>query len=372
MFTLTTSILWSFAFFFAFLYTLFIFSLILYLLPTIKNLLNYSKFKKITTFEYLVGADLHWILLTFIFLVFFLNYSWSSAPVSAWFGNLIFTQFQSKISYLVLFIFYLVLVVYTTSFYFSSKGLYDFVIINLNFFFWVFFLFFVNNLFTFIFFIEILSTLIFLLLITSTFSTTYFYNNLNLNLNNYFNLNTPLFFLQTLLYFFWMSLITSLNLFLFLILFYLKFLSFDWFIFEFIFFYVTFMSETKDLFFVLFVWLNLLFCIFLKCGLVPFYFWKPIFFKGLPTHVLFFYIFFFYFFLFLFLIYFFLIYVNEIFFYFIFVNIILLLIGFAMLLFILCEAYYLKAFFALSSIINTLFVFLALSGTNLENFIFFC
>jgi hypothetical protein len=86
---------------------------------------------------------------------------------------------------------------------------------------------FTNDIFNLYVFIEILSTLITLLLITSTFSTTYFYNNLNLNLHNYFNNTTPFFFVQMLMYFFWISLISSLNLFFFLILFYIKFLTFD-------------------------------------------------------------------------------------------------------------------------------------------------
>ena len=233
------------------------------------------------------------------------------------------------------------------------------------------FLFHANTLFTVIFFIEILSTLVFLLLITSAFSTTYFYNNLNLNLHSYFNPSTPLTYLQMLMFYFWISLIASLNLFFFFILFYLKFFTFDWFLLEFIFYYIILANDYKDVFFIVFVWLNLLFSIFLKCGLVPFYFWKPAFFKGIPLHALFFYIFFFYFFIFLFFIYFFLVYVNEVFFFFLYVNVCLLLVGFLILLFILCEAYYLKAFLALSSILNTLFVFLALNGITFTDFIFF-
>jgi hypothetical protein len=46
------------------------------------------------------------------------------------------------------------------------------------------------------------------------------------------------------------------------------------------------------------------------------------------------------------------------------------MLGFLLLLFILAEAFYLKTFLALSSILNTLFVFLALSGTNLTDLIF--
>ena len=241
----------------------------------------------------------------------------------------------------------------------------------LIFFFWIHFIFFANTIFTFIFFIEIISTLISLLIITSVFSTTYFYNNLNLNFHNYFNNTTPFFFVQMLLYFFWISLVSSLNLFFFLILFYLKFLTFDWFFFEFIFIYIINVSDLKDIFFIVIIWFNLLFCIFLKCGLVPFYFWKPIFFKGMPTHSLFFYILFFYFFIFLFFLIFFLSYLSEIFYFFIGVNICILLTGFFILLFILCEAYYLKAFLALSSILNTLFVFLALNGTSTFDFNFY-
>jgi hypothetical protein len=174
-----------------------------------------------------------------------------------------------------------------------------------------------------------------------------------------------------LMYFFWISLVTSLNLFFFLILLFLKFSTFDWYLIEFIFFYITLTNEIKDLFFIFFIWFNFLFSIFLKCGLVPFYFWKPIFFKGMTIQLLFFYIFFFYFFLFLFILKIILLSLNEIFFFFIFVNIFLLLIGFVFLFFILCEAYYIKAFFALSSIINTLFVFLAVNSTNFLNIIFF-
>jgi len=91
----------------------------------------------------------------------------------------------------------------------------------------------------------------------------------------------------------------------------------------------------------------------------------------MPIHSLFFYITFFYFFIFLFFIYFFLNYTNEIFHFFLAINIILLLVGFFILLFILAEAYYIKSFLAMSSILNTLFIFLSLNGINIIDFIFF-
>ena len=362
---------WSFNYFFFFVYITIFFSIIFYLINSLKFFLTETKIKKLNTFDYLSGHDLFFFVLTPLFLFLIILFSWSGPFLNAWFNNLIFTSFQLKISYLILIFFFLVNLFYISSFYFSSKDLIDYFIVNFNFFFWIFFLFYCNNIFTFIFFIEILSTLIFLLIITSTFSTTFYYNNLNLNLYNYFHSVTPFLFTQILIFFFWISLISSLNLFVFLILFYLKFFTFDWFVFEFIFLYLISINNIKDILFLFFVWFNFLFCFFLKCGLVPFYFWKPTFFKGIPLHALFFYIFFFYFFIFLFFIFFLIVYVNEIFYFFFKINIVLFLIGIFFLFYILCEAYYLKAFLALSSILNTLFVFISLNGLKLIDFFFF-
>jgi len=44
--------------------------------------------------------------------------------------------------------------------------------------------------------------------------------------------------------------------------------------------------------------------------------------------------------------------------------------GLIILVFILCESYYIKAFLAMSSILNTLFVFLAISGTFITDYVF--
>jgi len=290
--------------------------------------------------------------------------------LSVWFGHLLFSSFQLKVTYLISFIFVLIWVAYASSFYYSSQEIFDYTIVTYSFFLWTVFLFYSNNIFTVIFFIEILSTLITLLLITSVFSSTYFYNNLSLTNHSYFNQSTPFSFLQTLMFFFWISLISSLNLFLFLTLFYLQFLTFDWYILESIFYYVIASSDLKSIFFSSLTWFSFLFCIFLKCGLVPFYFWKPIFFKGIPLHALFFYIVFFYFFIFYFFIYFFVIYLNELFYFNVFVNLLMLSFGLIILVFILCESYYIKAFLAMSSILNTLFVFLAISGTFITDYVF--
>ena len=215
MFFINPSLLWSFSFFFMHIYIITLFSIIIYSIPSIKEILLVSKFKNKKIFEYVTGFEIHWFLVTPLFLLFILISAWSSYPLTAWFGSLLVSSFQLKISYFITFFFFLILTTYTSSFYFSSKEPYDYLIVNYNFFFWIMFLFFSNTIFTIIFFIEITSTLIFLLIVTSTFSSTYFYNNLNLNLHNYFNQTTPFFFIQVLMYFFWISLISSLNLFFF-------------------------------------------------------------------------------------------------------------------------------------------------------------
>nr|APW82416.1 nad2_a [Laurentiella strenua] len=366
---LTYSLLISAEIFILF-YFIFIFTIIFYLLPSLKNIINYSKFKNTSSFDYLTGNDLQNFFLTPIFLILILIFAWTAPLSFFWFGNLIISSFQIKIVYLVLIFFFIIIMVFSSIFYFSNQDIFDFFIVIVNFLIWTVLLFFANNLFTVIFIIEILSTLLFLMIITSSFSSTYFYNNLNLNIHNYFNNSTPLFFTQAILFFFWISLLASLNLFFSLILFYLKFLTFDWYLFENIFFYIISSSSLKDIFFLSFLWYNLLFCIFLKCGLVPFYFWKPTFFKGLSLHSLFFYICFFYFFLILFFLTFLVFFFNEIFFFYATVNLGIILIGFFFLLFILCEAYYLKTFLAISSILNTLFIFLPLNSFSFFDLLF--
>jgi len=107
-----------------------------------------------------------------------------------------------------------------------------------------------------------------------------------------------------------------------------------------------------------------MFCIFLKCGIAPLYIWKPTFFKGIPFYTIFFYICFFYLFLFLFIIHLLTSYFSEIFYFYSVVTLVFVVTGLITLLFIVCESYYFKAFLAISSILNSLFVILALSTTH--------
>lgn len=281
------------------------------------------------------------------------------------------TALQYKIFYWLLFWFTLVLFLHLTSIYFTGADVYDYVLVKHFLLFWLLLLFYSTNLFSFIFFIEILSLLILMVLVTSTFSTAYFYNTTGFSNHSYFQQSLPFAYLQTLLFFFWVSLVGSLNLFIFLILFYAKFLTFDWFLLELVFNYLTSINSLKDLYYVSLTWLIFLTCLFLKCGLAPFYFWKPTFFKGISLHALLTYITFFYFFLILYFTYLLTTFLSEIFYFNIFINLVLVFFGMTVLLFLLFESYYIKVFFAISSILNTLLVFLAISSNTTLDLVFF-
>jgi hypothetical protein len=369
-FFLTFSHVWSFAYFFVILYVTFVFLVKFYLLANLRDFTQHNQFKNGSDFSYLTCFDLLGTLLPSIFIFLCVNLGWTGPVIFAWFGHLVLSSIQYKVFYWIIALFTLVWVTYSTSFYFTSTEIYDYSIVTYFFAFWILLLFYSTNLFSFIFFIEILATLIILLLITSTFSTSYFYSTTTFSTHSYFQQSFPFALIQTLLFFFWVSLIGSLNLFLFLILFYVKLVTFDWALVEVLFQYTVNVGSLKDLFYISLAWFNFLVCIFLKCGLAPFYFWKPTFFKGMSLHALFFYLTFFYFFLILYFAYVLIILLNEVFYFNIFINILLLSSGLVLLTVTLLESYYLKAFFALSSILNTLLIFLALSSLNTIDFIF--
>ena len=365
MFFITFSNLWSFSYFIVMLYIIFIFSLVVYFVPIQSKYSSSSSasFYK-SNFTYINLNDTIQLIVSPVFVFFMLNLLWSSPTITAWFGHIIFSSFSQKSFFLISFVFLIILYVYSSSSYLTSQEFSDYLSVIYSFYFWVSVLYFTNSIFTLIFGIEVLSTLIFLLIITSSYSSNYYYNNLDLSSFNYKNYAFPFSTLQSILFFFWISLIASLSLFLFLLFFYIKLLTFDWFLVEYIFLYFVETKSLVDINSLGLVWFIFLLCIFIKCGLTPFYIWKPTFFKGLYTNVLFFYICFYYMFLFLFIINMLVVYFHAIFYYFVFVQVVLLFVGLFFLLFILCETFYLKSFLAISSILNSVLVLLALASNH--------
>ena len=364
MFFITFANLWSFSFFFYLTYTVLIVSLVLYILPIATSPLRFTSSRDKSEFMFVNSFDILYFLFTPALLLILSLSLWVAPATSVWFGHIIVSGFQLKTSLLIILNFFFVITALLSSVYFTSREVNDHIITLMNFFYWVILLFFTNSIFTMIFVIEVLSTLIFLLLITSTFSSTFFYRNLDLSFGHLFQQSTPFSYLQSILYFFWVSLISSLNLFLFCLLFYFKLFSFDWYLLEHVFLYFANTSSLKEVASLGMAWFVLILCIFLKCGVAPLYIWKPTFFKGIPFYTIFFYVCFFYFTLFIFVVHLLTSYFSEIFYFYSYVTLLFVVTGLVTLLLVICESYYLKVFLAMSSILNSLFVILALVSVH--------
>jgi hypothetical protein len=361
--------MWTGAFFFVLIYAVFLMSFIIYCIPVLTNFQKHNFFKTKTFFSLINWNSVSNFLTYFILSILLVNSYWHIPNTSAWFGHLIITNFGLKILNINLIVFSLVMHNIISNSYFSSKEIYDYIITVINAFFWITLLFFLNTIFSTIFVIEVLSTILFLLIITSNYSTCFYYNTMDLSKGVYSHQIFPHSYIQSLLFFFWVSLVASLNLFLFITLLFLKLYSFDWFLLEHVFTYFTLTSSFWETTSLALPWFVLIFSIFLKCGLVPFFFWKPVFFKGLSMHMLFVYICYFYFFFFLFIIHTLTSYFSEIYYYYLFIMFLIVSVGLIMLLMILCESYYIKIFLAMSSILNSVLVFIGLSSLHQVDFL---
>lgn len=369
---LSFSHVWSLCYFFPMCYGMLLTTLVLYLVP-----LSGTQYNSLTSsyqqsnFKYVGGYDVFYIIFFSVVTMLLLNFSWLSCSFSSWFGHVLVSGFQVKMFTLVWLIFLITYYVESSSTYFSSRDAFDSLITKLSLTFWLVFIFFSNNLITTIFIIEVMSALLFLLITTSVYSTTFYYKNIDFSSYNYFQNAIPYTFINSIIYFFWVSLIASLNLFLFTIYLYTNLMSLDWYLLEHVYSYYLSVSSYKELYATGIIWFIMLFSILLKCGIAPFFIWKPTFFKGLPMNTLFFYITLFYFTLFLFFIHF----ISSYMFYFTstysYIFLIIMLFGIIVLISILFESFFIKSFLAVSSILNSLLVFLALASTHGESITFF-
>ena len=243
---------------------------------------------------------------------------------------------------------------------FRSRSYYDLCLVFINFWFWLSILYYSFTIFVLFFVLEILTTLTFLLLITSIIGhSMYFPINVNL-IKSTWSFYQYLTYLSSLIYFFWISLFTSILLYYLTFYFIIYYLTFDWFLLEWVFWSLTIEFDYNQILTLGVVWVGFIILILVKLGLAPFYLWKPIFFKGLPLSTLLFYICFYYFFFLIFFLNFFKFYFIELIVYFWYWILIILILGIFSLYLLLVDIYYFKSFLALSSILNTLLVFLVL------------
>jgi len=349
-----------------------IFSIVMSTIPLVFSFTD-RNFKNTINYIHLTSTTLYKFTATPLLIIFLITMSWISVTNNMWFGHITMSTLQKHTTLLCVASFGLVCYVYSTTLIYNTRDVYDFVTVLFNTLVWIFFLFYSNNFFTVIFFIEILTGLTTLFLITSSFSSTYNYKLWDFSKSIYFSSTLPKNTLDTLIFFFWMSLLSSLLLFIFMIFFYTHLFTFEFSLVEVITTHLLSTSTFKHFLTTVTISTMLIVVIFLKCGLVPLYIWKPIVFKGMTLHVIFFYICFYYFYLLTFFTYFFIIDCHNILWESKTVFVVLvsfLLIGMIMLFFIILESHYFKSFLAMSSILNTLLIFLGMSSLATVSFFF--
>lgn len=179
-------------------------SILLYLIPTLaENHFNASSsFSNKNNFFLVKGSSVFLVLLQFLVVIFLvLGYCFFYCN-SIWVGHIVISTFSKKVFilfFVISILYFYAFLSYTT---FSSREVYDFLIVNVNMLLWVYLLFLSNTIISSFFIIEVLSALLFLLLVTSSFSSMSFYNNLDFSANYYLGGNMPSSFLKSIIFFF--------------------------------------------------------------------------------------------------------------------------------------------------------------------------
>lgn len=300
--------------------------------------------------------------LYFIYFILLLNYSNNSSPVTYFFFNhLNNSNIHNYISFLTLVSMHLILILIFNNQNIINKFNYNVIIYLVLLKSWLDLLFLCTNLFTLVFLIELISITLFIILsIFNTYKTVNFNFNYTTNFIIEYNHIKPTYQFYSLILLFWMSFITSINLFLYLIYFIYFINTFDFILIDYIVLYFNINSNKFNYLQLNFIFIGFIFTWFLKLGLVPFFFWKPNVFKGLPFTFISVYVLFFYFLFLIYSVYLFTFFLNELINYIYLFNVILIYIGLIFLIFFLFEITNIKVFIAYSSILNTLLVFIFL------------
>jgi hypothetical protein len=369
---LTQSLTWGIFFLTVISYLLIVFSISTYLvslffdLRYVKNLSRSSKYVNIS------GNSSIPFLFSFLLLLLLWTSLWSGPCVTSCFGHLMFSSFERKILMLITVSFLLYLVVYLSGSDFSNLQSFDYLITLYHLTYWLFFLFMSTNILTTAFVIEVLTSLIMLLLVTSfncsTYSSQDSLRSTKVSMVKIFNTT----YLYTILTFFWTSLISTLILFLFVILFYSKYFTMDWSLIDTLSSYFLNCSLFFELSSISFSWSFVILSIFIKCAITPFYFWKINFFKGMSVSLLFYYISVFYFILFFYFLYLIVTLFTDLLFFNLFLFMLIVLLSTVLTPFILYETLNIKSFLALSSIMNSsLLLLVVLSNSSSSTHLFY-
>ena len=133
-FFLTQTSIWGLCFFFITIYTLLWTTVIFYTIPNVSLFVSTDSSIK-ATYNYTPGLTNLILIITPLLILLNLLLSWTSPTILAWYGHVLFANWQYRISYLVIINFFALLVAYSTSIYFSSNDVYDYYLVIFNFFF---------------------------------------------------------------------------------------------------------------------------------------------------------------------------------------------------------------------------------------------
>ena len=133
----THSSFWSLTYFFTITYLLTCTTTLFYLVPNIKNYtLSYNQsFKKL--FSSIPQTSTLPLIIFPVIILFFLLMSWSGPTTLSWYSHLLFSNFQYRLTIFMLINFLTILLIFSTSHFFTTNSVYDFLIILYNFLFWI-------------------------------------------------------------------------------------------------------------------------------------------------------------------------------------------------------------------------------------------
>ena len=370
-FNYSASSIWGVFFFTFSAYLLLVYSAVLYFLSMLtETTVSRSTAQTSKTF-FLDGLSAYSFVNSLPLVVLLLLLSWSGPAIVSGFGHLEFTSFERKTSLLVLTMFVIYLLILLPSFFFTNSSSYDLIITLTHLTYWLMFLFYTSNVLSLSFVIEVLTGLITLLLITSYTPSYHSGVDSDSYTNKGFLNSLPSTYFSSLLIFFWTSLVTTLMLFLFLIVIYSKFLTFEWSLVDHLANFFSCSATSFELSTLSLTWSLMLIAIFLKCAITPFYLWKPTFFKGLSYISLFYYIFVFYFIVFLYFVNFILGLFSDVFFFNVLFLTLIVTISTFLLPSLMYESLNIKSFFAISSIMNSVIVLFTTLSFNTTSVIVF-
>lgn len=223
-------------------------------------------------------------------------------------------------------------------------------------------LFFCNSLFNFLFILEVVSIIIFYKFVVSKFwfnDKFSFFKKTNI-LERIFSRN----YVNVLFFQYWVNFFSSVVLIISIINIMYLYGSTDWFFMDLLNVINNNNLSDSDLEFNIVLWVSFFICFFLKVGLTPSHLFKIEIYKGIPFISIFFYTTFYFLSYFIFLTVVVQIYINSFKIYYYFFFIIFIVIGFFYTLFLLFDVSFTKAFFAYSTVVNTL-AFMSLLITNM-------